>query len=169
MWHERLPHVTQSLYKKRLNIVLWKALNWTANYRLLPAHDAYMRRWLANPSPKGRKRTNRVGEIIHSGLVGPMQVTSPRSKRYSMACRDDFPRRIHLFLRHSKREAASKMKWLSALFRTKFNRGIETSRWLGEENIRIKEFVKLMKNEGIIRQRHTPHHRTALQNVRTVL
>jgi hypothetical protein len=58
----------------------------------------------------GRKRANRIGELIHSDVRGPMSRPSPKGAKYLVIFRDDFSGFVFIYFIKLKSE-------VEALFR----------------------------------------------------
>ena len=98
------------------------------------------------PFPKGRKRCNKIGGLIHADLCGPMQIVSPGLASCVF---------LILFLNLIYHSFTLHMLGMAANLRTRFNRGVEIFRTDGGGEWIGKEFQQWLQNEGVV------HHTTA--------
>jgi hypothetical protein len=154
-WHQRLGHVASKTVQTMASRNIVEGLNLDDTPTSILCSGCLYGKMHRRSFPKGKKRAKRVGELIHADLCGPMQIMSPGGMRYFMTCKDDASCYTELYFLHSKDEANSKFKGLTANLRSRLNRGVEILRTDGGGEWTSKEFELWLQGEGIV------HHTTA--------
>ena len=88
LWHQRLGHIGSTRFNKMKDVV--KGL--PANIRLdsIECEDCPLGKHARGKFSKSESKTSRPGELVHTDLCGPMEVSSPVRSRYFMVLKDDF-------------------------------------------------------------------------------
>lgn len=111
-WHERLAHTNGTIIKQMANgncvsgMIVTQTKEKLAEY----CHGCILGKMHKLPFTKSTSKTDHVGELIHSDVVGPMQVPSPNGVRYYVLFKDDFSRYKAVYFIKQKSETAECLK-----------------------------------------------------------
>jgi hypothetical protein len=126
----------------------------------------------ADNHPRGRQKTTKIGEVIHTDLCGPMPVTGRGGYRYFQVFIDDKVSICEVTLLRKKSEAAEAIKTFTKRFERKYDckvknfrhdRGTEflnktISKYCNETG-KKNEVNLILTKQGIVQQKtdgHTP-------------
>lgn len=164
VWHQRLAHIDIHVVKKMATSDHIDGMMTTPENGILKngCHGCNMGKMHKLPFTSSTSKTRVAGELIHSDVVGPMQVSSPNGARYYIVFKDDYTRyKVVYFLKH-KSESAECFKNYTKIVtrdtgkRVKLLRSDNGGEYIG------KEFEEWLLNNGIKHQTSAPH--TAEQN-----
>jgi hypothetical protein len=105
-----------------------------------------------SPFPVGRERANKVGQLIHSDVCGPMHVPTPGGAKYFALFTDDHSRWRAVYFLKQKSEVAESFKNFVNTLRSETGHIVHTQRadnggefvnqsfkaWLSDRAIRIE-------------------------------
>jgi transposase InsO family protein len=118
------------------------------------------------PLPQqSESRSEKVLELIHTDVCGPMKTSTPRGNRYFMTLIDDYSKYSELYLLKNKSEVTAKVKEYVKLVQTKFNRTPKIIRSDNDGEYVNEELKSFFRNEGIISRTTVPY--TPQQNGRS--
>lgn len=119
LWHERLGHICHSTIQRMVREKAVEGLNFlTSSDTPLPLCTGCMKGKMSRlPFPVGRNRATEIGQLIHSDVCGPMQVTSPGGARYYVIFKDDFSGWTVINFIQQKSEVEEKFKKYAARMR----------------------------------------------------
>ena len=91
-WHERFAHLNYKTILKMATLKNASGLNLTEGNtnQAAPCEGCILGKMHRLPFKVGRTRATEPGQLIHSDLCGPMQVTTPSGSRYFAIFKDDF-------------------------------------------------------------------------------
>ena len=107
--------------------------------------------------PVEERKSDRVLDIIHTDLCGPMKETTPSGNRYVMHLIDDHSRFAVTYLLKSKSEAAGNIKDFVRWVENIFGRKPRVIRSDGGGEFDNSELRSFYKKEGIVPQYTTPY------------
>jgi hypothetical protein len=81
-WHERLGHVATKTVQIMASRNLVDGMNLGDTSITTVCNGCMHGKMHRRPFPKGRKRCNRIGGLIHADLCGPMQIVSHGGMKY---------------------------------------------------------------------------------------
>jgi hypothetical protein len=130
--------------------------------------------------PSGRNRATDIGQLIHSDVCGPMQVTSPGGARYYVIFKDDYSGWTVIHFIQRKSEVEEKFKNYSALLRVEKGKAVNTLRtdrggeyvgksfndWLESEGIRHEMSAAYTPQQNGVSERY---NRTEMESTRCLL
>ena len=131
--------------------------------------------------PKGKSwRANKVLELVHSDICGPINPTSNGGKRYFITFIDDYSWKTWVYFLQEKSEAFSTFKSFKMLVEKEASKPIKIFRSDHGGEYTSQEFVNFCENHGIQKQltaAYSPQqngiserkNRTILNMVRTIL
>jgi transposase InsO family protein len=130
------------------------------------------------PFTPSQSKTHRVGELIHSDLVEPMQVPSPNGAIYYVLFKEDFSRSKAVYFLKLKSETSESFKSFSLKIFTETGNKIETLRSDNGGEFTGQDFKDWMAVNGIRQQTsaaYTPEqngkaerdHRTTVEAARS--
>ena len=96
-------------------------------------------------------------DVVHSDLMGPMEVSSISGSRYVLLFLDDRSRYKHCSILKKKSEAFARFKEYKALVERETSRKIGKLRTDGGGEYTSSEFLTYLCKEGIIKETTTPH------------
>lgn len=110
------------------------------------------------PFPKKAiKRANKVLELIHTDVCGPMQTESFGKKRYLLTIIDDYSRYTIIYFIRNKSEVSEKVKEYIAMVKNKFNCKPKTIRSDRGGEYMAGELKQYFRSEGITTQYTAPY------------
>jgi hypothetical protein len=113
---------------------------------------------------KGRTRGTRIGDLIHSDLVGPMSIPSPSGLLYMVIFKDDFSGYCSIFLHKKKSETAKQFKFFLLRLEKETNSFVNVlitdngggytggnfQKWIKSKGIRHEtSFPKTLQHNGV--------------------
>jgi hypothetical protein len=134
------------------------------------------------PFETSKSITNQVGELIHSDVVGPMQVASPNANeaRYYILLKDDFSRYKTVYFMKQKSEAIDCIKLFTKKIQCETGKKVKILRSDNGGEFTGNELKSWLSEQGIIQQTsaaHTPEqngkaerdHRTTVEAARSLI
>ena len=107
--------------------------------------------------PSGAKRANKILELVHSDVFGPVSVPSLGKSVYYVSFIDDFSRNTWIYFLRKKSEVFDKFKEFKALVENQTEKKIKVLRTDNGGEFCSKEFEEFCKKCGIARQKTTPY------------
>ena len=107
--------------------------------------------------PSGAKRVNKILELVHSDVFGPVSVPSLGKSVYYVSFIDDFSRNSWIYFLRKKSEVFDKFKEFKALVENQIEKKIKALRKDNGGELCKKEFEELCKKCGIAWQKTTPY------------
>jgi hypothetical protein len=154
VWHQRLAHVSYKTILKMSSKQLVKGLQLPANISIpkQPCLGCVSGKIQRSHFPVGRERANKVGQLIHSDVCGPMHVPTPGGAKYFALFTDDHSRWRAVYFLKQKSEVAESFKNFVNTLRSETGHIVHTQRadnggefvnqsfkaWLSDRAIRIE-------------------------------
>ena len=111
---------------------------------------------------EGRTRGTRIGDLIHSDLVGPMSISSPSGSRYMVIFKDDFSGYSSIsFLKH-KSETAEHFKFFVLRLEKETHNSLNVLRSDNGGEYKGDDYQEWLKSKGIRHETSIP--KTPQQN-----
>ena len=107
--------------------------------------------------PSGAKRANKILELVHSDVFGPVLVPSPGKSMYYVSFIDDFSRNTWIYFLRKKSEVFDRFKEFKALVENQTENKIKVLRTDNGGEFCKKEFEEFCNKCGIARQKTTPY------------
>ena len=101
--------------------------------------------------PSGAKRVNKILELVHSDVFGPMPVPSLGKSMYYVSFIYDFSRNTWIYFLRKKSEVFEKFKEFKALVESQTEKKIKVLRTDNGGEFCKKEFEEFCKKCGIAR------------------
>lgn len=177
-WHKKLGHASQEKLQK-------------LKQRKLISYENSNSEELCEPCLKGRqtrlpfqekerKNSNRILELIHSDLCGPVTPTTHDNKKYMLTFIDDYSHFAYIYLIESKTEVLKHFKYYVNTVEAQFGTKISRFRCDNGTEYKNKEFNDYCNEKGIRREfsmNYTPQqngvserfNRTLVEKARTLL
>ena len=181
VWHQRLGHIHFDRIKQMESSGAVDGLSISTSDKSKFCEGCVFGKHHRQPFPTdGRNRAKRIGEIIHSDLVGPMSVSSPGGARYFALFKDDFSGFCSVsFLKH-KSEAANSFQAFVHRVEVETGNKINTLRtdnggeyvgssfeeWLKTKGIRHETTVPKTPQQNGVSERQ---NRTVIESARSML
>lgn len=181
VWHQRLGHIHFDRIKQMESSGAVDGLSISTSDKSKFCEGCVFGKHHRQPFPTdGRNRAKRIGEIIHSDLVGPMSVNSPGGARYFALFKDDFSGFCSVsFLKH-KSEAANSFQAFVHRVEVETGNRINTLRtdnggeyvgssfeeWLKTKGIRHETTVPKTPQQNGVSERQ---NRTVIESARSML
>ena len=99
--------------------------------------------------PSGAKRANKILELVHSDVFGPMSVPSLSKYVYYVSFIYDFSRNTWIYFLRKKSEAFERFKEFKVLLENQINKKLKVLRKDNGGELCKKEFEELCKKCGI--------------------
>jgi hypothetical protein len=180
IWHERLAHANERIIKKMVTGEAVTGMSISPNSKQLNefCHGCNVGKMHKLPFTPSQSKTHRVGELIHSDLVEPMQVPSPNGAIYYVLFKEDFSRSKAVYFLKLKSETSESFKSFSLKIFTETGNKIETLRSDNGGEFTGQDFKDWMAVNGIRQQTsaaYTPEqngkaerdHRTTVEAARS--
>lgn len=153
-WYERLRHAYERIIKKMATGEAVTGMSVSPNSKQLNecCHGCNVGKMHKLLFTTSQSKTHRVGELIHSDLVGPMQVASPNGARYYALFKDDSSRCKALYFLKLKSETSECFKTFSLKLFTETGNRIETLRSDNGGEYTGQDFKDWMAVNGIKQQ-----------------
>ena len=130
--------------------------------------------------PSGSKRANKILELVHSDVFGPVSVPSLGKSVYYVSFIDEFSRNTWIYFLRKKSKVFDKFKEFKALVENHTEKKIKALMTDNGGEFCNKEFEEFCKKCGIARQNNTPYtpqkngvaermNRTLMENARSML
>ena len=110
-----------------------------------------------NPFLQSKTTSEKIMDLIHSDICGPMEVTTPGKKNYFMTFIDDFSKYSIIYLLEKKSDAIKYIKEFVRMTENKFGRRIKIFRSDGGGEYMNNEIMNFFKEEGIKHERTVPY------------
>ena len=107
--------------------------------------------------PSGAKRANKILELVHNDVFGPVSVPSLGKSVYYVSFVDDFSRNTWIYFLTKKSEVFDKFKEFKALVENQIEKKIKVLRTDNGGEFCKKEFEEFCKKCGIALQKNTPY------------
>lgn len=111
LWHLRFGHLNSQSLLKMASMGSVKGLGlFKDQLHSAQCHGCLQGKMCRTTFPSKRTKTRCVGELIHSDVCGPMQVTTPIGERYYVVFKDDFSGWCEIKLLKKKSEVSNAFK-----------------------------------------------------------
>jgi transposase InsO family protein len=184
VWHKRFAHVNEEIFKRMANGegVTGMEVTKDSKKQLDYCHGCNLGKMHKLPFETSKSITNQVGELIHSDVVGPMQVASPNANeaRYYILLKDDFSRYKTVYFMKQKSEAIDCIKLFTKKIQCETGKKVKILRSDNGGEFTGNELKSWLSEQGIIQQTsaaHTPEqngkaerdHRTTVEAARSLI
>lgn len=109
------------------------------------------------PFPPGRHRASTIGQLIHTDLVGPMQVSTPGGSRYVVVFKDDYSGWCVTRFLKNKSEVAKCLQEFVARLKVETGKEVKTVRSDGGGEYFGTDLVEWLAKLGIRHESSAPH------------
>ena len=151
LWHQRLAHVNLSTIKQihRENLVTGADLS-RVNVDKRVCEPCVKGKMARKPfKPVGAIKSNRVLELIHTDVCGPMKTVSIGGSRYIVTFIDDYSRYSFVYFVAEKSDVFSKFREFEARVTNQTGLSIGTLRSDGGGEYVSSDFEEYLKDKGI--------------------
>jgi transposase InsO family protein len=178
LWHRRLAHINYKALPYICKVVI--SLPELKGDHKGVCNGCAQGKNIKNPFPKRDNKSERVLELIHSDVCGPMSSSSISGYVYYVSFIDDYSRKTWIYFLKTKDEVFSKFTEFKALIENLSEKKIKILRSDNGGEYTSKEFVNFCKDVGIKRELTTPYNpqqngvaerknRTILEVVKTMI
>jgi transposase InsO family protein len=159
VWHERLAHVSHDIVKKMAtsNHVTGMDVEPVKEDRNLYCNGCNLGKMHKLPFSTSTRITTRVGELIHTDLVGPMHISSPNGVKYYVVFKDDYSRYKVVYFLKLKSECPDLFKLFSKKIFCETGKRIATLRSDNGGEFMSHEFQNWLTEERIRQEMSAPH------------
>jgi hypothetical protein len=162
-WHHRLGHLNTATIKKMESLKVADGLLISSSPQPSICEGCVYGKHHHQPFPTGgRTRGTRIGDLIHSDLVGPMSIPSPSGSRYMVIFKDDFSGYCSIFFLKKKSETAEHFKFFVLRLEKETNSFVNVLRTDNGGEYTGGDFQKWIKSKGIRHETSIP--KTPQQN-----
>lgn len=181
VWHHRFGHLNTATIKKMHSLRVVDGLLITTEPQPAICEGCVYGKHHIQPFPTdGRTRGTRIGDLIHSDLVGPMSVLSIGGARYMVIFKDDFSGFSSVSFLKQKSEASEHFKYFVLrleketkqqvnIFRTDNGgeyTGGEFQSWLRSKGIRHETSIPKTPQQNGVSERQ---NRTIIESARSMM
>lgn len=180
VWHERLSHVSHDIVKKMAtsNHVIGMDVEPVKEDRNQYCNGCNLGKMHKLPFSTSTRTTTRVGELIHTDLVGPMHISSPNGAKYYIVFKDDYSRYKVAYFLKLKSESPDLFKLFSKKMYCETGKRVVTLRSDNGGEFMSHEFQSWLTVERIKHEMSAPHtpeqngkaerdHRTTVEAARS--
>ena len=150
LWHQRLGHIGEKglriLYR---NGMVEGMSNFSLDFYFCECFVYGKQNRVSFPS--GAKRENKILDLVHSVVFGPVSVPSLGKSVYYVSLIDDFSRNTWIYFLRKKSEVFDKFKEFKALVENQTEKKIKALRTDNGGEFCKKEFEEFCKKCGIAR------------------
>lgn len=163
-WHRRLGHLNFDAMTKMKNGVV-SGLNFGGDDTEIRNCETCARGKLARlPFKRSKSESKEILELIHSDIVGPMEVESIGRAKLLITFVDDFSRRVFVYFTRQKSDAFDIFRNFKAMIEKQSGHQIKILRSDNGGEYESNEFQKYLDKNGIVHQTSAAH--TPQQNGR---
>lgn len=164
LWHDRLGHVNCNTIKKTADLV--KNLRIDVKEEFF-CETCQMGKQTRKPHKSlARDKTEKPGEMIHTDVCGPINISSPSGSRFFVLFKDDSSGYCTVYFLKHKSDVLSKFKEYKALTENQTGNKVKILRSdQGKGEYINREFVDFIRNNGISHECSAPY--TPQQNGRS--
>lgn len=156
-WHRRLGHRNEEAVRKIIRNELGTGLK-LRNCGIKSVCGVCCEGKMARaPFISSTSKSSAVGDLIHSDLCRPMEVSTPRGSRYFMTMLDDYSRYCVVYLLKEKSECAEKIMEYTIMMRNQFGHAPKVIRSDGGGEYSGKQLQKFLGDNGILLQQSAPY------------
>lgn len=182
VWHQRLAHVSYKTILKMSSKQLVEGLQLPANTSTpkQPCLGCVSGKMQRSPFPIGRERANKVGQLIHSDVCGPMHVSTPGRAKFFALFTDDYSGWRAVYFLKQKSEVAESFKNFVNTLRSETGHTVHTLRadnggefvnqslktWLSDRAIRIETSAPYSPEQNGVSERA---NRTIMEGARSLI
>ena len=160
LWHARLGHIPMSKLKmltKCVDGINIKEIHDDTSGHICEACTSGKMTVESFPKSKREIKSSNVLEIVHSDIIGPMEIESFGGSRYIVTFIDDYSRYVVAYFIVSKSEVYDKFIDYKALMENQLDTKIKCIRTDNGGEYINKKFASLCRHAGIIHQTTVPY------------
>lgn len=182
LWHQRFGHLSPKTILKMASLGSTKGLVLFNDKTPVPSlckgcHLGKMHRFQFQA---GRQRGTEIGQLVHSDVCGPMQVTTPGGNRFFVIFKDDYSSWCVTRLLKTKSEVAATLREFAAYMKNQTGFPLVTIRSDNGGEYLGKDTQEWMASNGIRHERSAPYtpqqngvsermNRTIMEAARSIL
>lgn len=158
VWHQRFGHVNHRTLLKMASLGSTNGLIlFNDKTHSDFCKDCLIGKMCRFPFKVGRQRASNVGDLIHTDVCGPFQVTTPGGNRYFVTFKDDYSGWCITRLLKCKSEVTPVLKELIAQIKTETGREVKVIRSDNGGEYLSTELESWMAKLGIRHEKSTPY------------
>lgn len=177
IWHRRLGHLNRQSLRKLMAMADGIEL---ANDVIPECIACIEGKHARNPFPSSESRAEGLLDLVHSDLVGPIEVPSVGGSRYVMTFIDDASRKVFLYFLERKNEAFGAYENFKAMTERQTGRKLKVLRTDNGTEYVNKTFRTSMAKDGVRHEKTCPYtpeqngvaermNRTLIEKARSML
>lgn len=153
MWHRRLGHINyQSLKKMRDGAVLGIEFD-DDDSEIKKCETCPLGKHTRMPFKSSERKSNKILELIHLDLMGPMETQSIGHAKYALTMVDDFSREVFIYFIKSKAEVLTIFTKFKSFVENQTGEKIKTIRTDNGGEYVSNDFEKFCEKNGIQHQK----------------
>lgn len=157
LWHQRLGHIGNTRFNKMKDVIHGLPAN--LKFNSSECEDCPLGKHARGKFFRSETKTSRPGELVHTDLCGPMEVSSPVRSRYFMIFKDDFSGyTVVFFLKTKSKEVGARVKDFIVKLETETTQKLKTLR--SDNGL---EFMNVVMAK-ILRDAHFTHQTSVAYN-----
>ena len=177
IWHRRLGHLNAQGFRKLEVLVDGVVLGKDAISECVACLEGEHAR---NPFPSSCFSVDDVLDLVHSDLVGPIEVPSLGGSRYVMTFIDDASRKVFVYFLERKSDAFGAYQTFKAMAERQTNRKLKVLRTDNGTEYVNGSFISSFAKDGVLHQKTCPYtpeqngvvermNRTIIEKARSML
>lgn len=155
LWHQRMAHLNYNSLCKLGTIS--NAFNISSEKRNIACDICTLGKSHRLPFPKSDTATEHCLQLVHSDLVGPMEVNSLAGSRYLLTFLDDFSHKTFVYFLKSKDQVNDYFKIFKSLVENQSDNKIKILRTDNGGEYCNKKLSEFLKSSGIVHQTSCPY------------
>ncbi|CAD7012038.1 unnamed protein product [Ceratitis capitata] len=157
-WHNRFGHLNFESLAKMANENIVYGLKFKSQQQQNKCVTCARSKICVKKFPKvSENRAEKMCEVIHTDVCGPINIKSLGGSRYFVTFIDDMSRYICVYFMKSRDEVFSKFKMFKEIVEKQNNCKIKVLRSDNGREYLSREFGNYLKENGIVRQLTVPH------------
>lgn len=158
LWHQRFAHLNYKSVLRTASLGCTTGLFFFNDKdQVSTCKGCLLGKMHRHPFKVGREATTSVGELIHTDVCGPMQVSTPNGARYFVIFKDDYSNWCATKIIKNKSDVAALLKEFVALVKTQKGYAVKTIRSDNGGEYFGKELVDWLAKSGIRHESSAPH------------
>lgn len=157
IWHLRLGHANHRTILRMASLGCTDGLTLFNDKTSSTCAGCLLGKMHRLPFDSGRRRATAAGEIIHTGVCGPLQVPTPDGFRYFVTFKDDFSNWCVTRLIKNKSEVATALREFVAQVKTETGNDVKTIRSDNGGEYLGKELQAWLAQSGIRHETSAPY------------
>ena len=159
IWHDRFSHVNYDTLKKMIDNQSVNGIELKGDTKPPPeiCEECTIGKMHRLPFPKSSRQVTKIGELVHSDVCGPMEITTPKGQRYYVTFKDEYSGYRAIYLMKNKSETFNLFKEYLLLMKMETGEKVTTLRSDNGGEYVGNDFEQWLKENGIRHEKSAPY------------